>query len=373
MLSSDSMTTRRLAGFVLGAVLLSAGCSGSGRPLFVESRAQPTVSASPAAPIVVRGEPIVQVVRRVGPAVVNVRTDVTDDLGSNARVPEGTGFIVDESGVLVTNFHVIEQGTINIRVTTAAGEAFDATVIGSDADADIAILKVESEEPLPTVELGDSESARLGQRVVALGFALGLEGGPSVTSGILSAKDRSIEAEDPAFGVRRYEDLLQTDAAINPGNSGGPLVDLSGRVIGINTAGVGAGAAENIGFAIAIDRARPLIESAIENPAAPLAYLGVSTRDVDAVVQAQLGLAADSGALILEVVPDEPAERAGLEAGDIIVSFAGEPVDGSESLQEEILSHAPGDVVEIGLIRPDGDTETVEVTLGERLVPPIEG
>ncbi|HWC31638.1 MAG TPA: trypsin-like peptidase domain-containing protein [Actinomycetota bacterium] len=368
------MTTGRLAAFVLAAALSSAGCASGGPSIFADLREQPTPSAAAApAAIVVRGEPIVRVVDRVAPAVVNVRTDVPENVGRNDRVPEGTGFIVDESGVVVTNFHVIEQATVNIRVTTAEGESFDATVIGSDADADIAVLTVEADDALPTVELGDSENARLGQRVVALGFALGLEGGPSVTSGILSAKDRSIEARDPAVGVRQYEDLLQTDAAINPGNSGGPLVDMSGRVIGINTAGVGAASAENIGFAIAIDRASPLIERAIENPAAPLAYLGVQTRDVDPVVQAQLGLASDSGALILEVVEGEPAERAGLTAGDIIVSFAGDPVDGSESLQEEILSHSPGDAVEVGVVRPDGDTETVEVTLGERLVPPIEG
>jgi serine protease Do len=309
------------------------------------------------------------VVRQVSPAVANVQADV-----GAAQPAEGTGFFIQPDGVAVTNDHVV-RGAFSIEVVTSQGGRFDARVIGGDPDADLAVLQVEGDETFPTVPLGESGSLDLGQSVVALGFALGLEGGPSVTSGIVSALGRTIRASDPnapsGDEIRQYEGLIQTDAAINPGNSGGPLVDLTGQVVGINTAGVGAEAAENIGFAIAIDRARPVIEHAIENPEAPAAYLGVSTQTVTPAVAASLELPVDEGALVQAVGPDTPADEAGIEEGDVIVALGGEEVATTEAVQEQILGFQPGDEVEVELVR-DGETLTVTATLGTR-PQPLEG
>jgi S1-C subfamily serine protease len=305
---------------------------------------------------------VVQVIDRVSPAVVNVRTNI----GAGSQQPEGTGFIVRPDGVVVTNFHVVE-GAFEVKVITADGRRFDARAIGGDSAADLAVLKIDA-SGLPTVPLGNSDRLRLGESVVALGFALGLEGGPSVTSGIVSGLGRTIEAGGPNVETRTYEDVIQTDAAINPGNSGGPLVDLRGRVVGINTAGVGAAAAENIGFAIAINRAAPIIEHAIDDPEGPSPLLGVSTRTVTPTVAAQLGLAVDRGVLVVGLLEGGPADEAGIETRDVIVAVAGEEVIDNDSLQTRLLEHEPGDEVQIGFVRVD-ETQTVQVTLGVRPLP----
>jgi serine protease Do len=354
------MTPRRLVAFALAAGLALGACSGSGGSLFDLNPGGSGESPRPPR-INLRRDPVVQVVRRVGPAVVNVRSDIGRGFESG---PEGTGFVIRDDGIVITNFHVVD-GAFRIQVVTEDGSNLSARAIGGDAEADLAVLQADA-DGLPTVPLGESGSLKLGQQVVAMGFALGsiLEGGPSVTSGIVSALDRTISADG-----RTYEDAIQTDAAINPGNSGGPLLDLAGRVVGINTAGVGAAAAENIGFAISIDRVKPLIDHAIENPAAPAAYLGVITRDVTPALAAQLGLATDSGALVLEVVPDGAADGAGVGPGDVIVALGGEEVTSSEELGERIVSHAPGNEVEIELVSANGDRDTVTATLGERALP----
>jgi serine protease Do len=330
----------------------------------------PAVSAPsplPSLPPLTGASRIVRVVRRVSPAVLNVRATVGD-----GQEGEGTGFFVRRDGIAVTNDHVV-RGAFSIEVVTADGGKFEARVIGGDPGADLAVLRVEGDGPFPTVALGDSGSLQLGQTVVALGFALGLEGGPSVTSGIVSALGRTISAADPnAPGdARQYEGLIQTDAAINPGNSGGPLVDLAGRVIGINTAGVGAAAAENIGFAIAIDRARPVVEHAIENPEAPAAYLGVSTQTVTPAVAAGFGLSVDEGALVRAVGPGTAADEAGIQEGDVIVGIGGSSVSSTEEVGERILDFEPGTEVEVELVREE-ETLTVTATLGTR-PQPIEG
>ena len=335
---------------------------------------EPEVTPAPLPPLQAGRNRIVQVVERVGPAVVNVTTNVATEasLAEQPAQGEGTGFVVRRSGIVVTNFHVVEGG-LNIRVVTAEGDRLEARVIGGDPEADLAVLEVQTDDPLPAVALGDSEGLQLGEPVVALGFALGLEGGPSVTSGIVSALERTITAQDPRFGRRTYEDLVQTDAAINPGNSGGPLVDLSGRVVGINTAGVQAAAAENIGFAIAIDRARPAIEEAIEDPAAPTAYLGVSTRDVNEVLAAQLGLPVSTGALVVDVAPGGPADRAGVVPGDVIVSIGDRDVASSVDIGEAVGEFDPGDQIDVAVVHADGAESTFSVTLGVRPFPITEG
>ena len=341
------------------AVLTLAGCSAKLAPTGTAG-SPPGTPASPLPPL----EPstVEEVVSRVLPAVVNVQTDI----GQPGRPPEGTGFIVDEGGVIVTNYHVVERA-FEIEVVTGDGERLQARAIGGDFAADLAVLKVDAED-LPTVPLGDSDQLRLGQDVVALGFALGLEGGPSVTTGIVSGLGRTIDAGGEGVKTRTYEDVIQTDAAINPGNSGGPLVDLRGRVVGINTAGVGAGAAENVGFAIAINRARPVIDHAMEDPEGPAPLLGVSTQPVTQVLAAQLGLSVDEGALVRTLLAGGPAAEAEIEVGDVIVAVAGEEVTDNDSLQERLLEHDPDELVEVTVVRGT-ETLTVEVTLGVRPLP----
>src|ERR671918_2839542 len=361
------MTPARFLVAALGATVWLTSCTG----LLTAERGEPAagprprpVAVNPLPPFDPSGDRIVQVVQRVSPAVVNVQAEV-----GAGRPPEGTGFVIGSHGIVVTNWHVVEGG-LGIRVITADGERLEGRVIGGDANADLAVVRVEADQELPTVRLGRSGGLRLGETVVALGFALGLEGGPSVTSGIVSALGRTISAQDPNLpeGERTYEDVIQTDAAINPGNSGGPLVDLSGRVVGINTAGVGAGAAENIGFAIAINRARPIIDHAVEDPEGPAPLLGVSTQTLTPAVVAQNGLSVDAGALVLRLAQDGPADGAGIEVGDVIVAVAGQEVTGNASLQERLLEHEPEETVDVTVVRGT-ETVTVQVTLGVRPLP----
>jgi serine protease Do len=274
--------------------------------------------------------------------------------------------------VIVTNCHVVEGGSrISVFTSDEEPTRYDARVIGGDCLHDLAVLKIDATD-LPTVELGDSASLQLGQRVVAIGYALALEGGPSVTSGIVSSLDRTVEAQDPNCevcenGVRVYADVVQTDAAINHGNSGGPLVDMHGRVVGINSAG--SDGAENIGFAIAIDAAKGTIEQAMTDPLGASPYLGVSLQTVTADAAYQLGLGVGSGAYVLAVTTDGPASDAGIEAGDVIVGLDGQEVASAEGLGAVMETLEAGQRVDIEVVGADGAPETIGITLGTRPLP----
>jgi S1-C subfamily serine protease len=323
-------------------------------------------------------EPVAAVVQQVLPSVVNVTTDVftTDPLGNGQEGQGvGTGFVVDESGVVVTNCHVIE-GASRIVVSTSdeRPDRYDARVIGGDCQNDVAVLQLDG-DGLPAIPLGDSDDLALGQSVVALGYALALEGGPTVTQGIISSLDRTVRAQDPNCspevcedGVRVYANVMQTDAAINRGNSGGPLVDLQGRVVGINSAGA-AGGAQNIGFSIPIDAAKETIRQAIEEPLEPAAYLGVTTQPVTPTLAYQLDLPVESGAFVLATATGAPAAEAGIEQGDVIVAVDGNEVAGPEDLGAVLEGRAPGDRASVELVNGDGERRTVEVTLGTRPLP----
>lgn len=366
-----SRTLRVAAAGGLALVMLAAACSAD-----LGRAADDAALRSSQVPLVTGKEPVVDVVARVLPAVVNVTTDVfrTDPFG-NAQEGQGvgTGFVVRADGVIVTNCHVVE-GASKITVFTSDADPvrYEARVIGGDCASDLAVLKVDAES-LPTVLLGDSADLRLGQRVVALGYALALEGGPSVTTGIVSSLDRTIEAKDPqcppdacADGVRTYTDIIQTDAAINHGNSGGPLVDMAGRVVGINSAG--SDNAENIGFAIAIDSAKDAIDIALNDPLAPTAYLGVSTRGVDTTLAYQLGLSVEEGAYVLAITQDGPASSAEIRKGDVIVSIAGRDVASAEDVGSILSRLEPGREVTVVVVRGEDRIETT-VTLGSRPLP----
>jgi S1-C subfamily serine protease len=338
-----------------------------------------TSAASSAEPLDPGKEPVAAVVERVLPAVVNVTTDVYQADGSSGQ-GVGTGFIVREDGVIVTNCHVVEGGSrLTVFLSDKDRTEYEARLIGADCLNDLAVLDIDA-EGLPTVPLGSSQDLRLGQRVVALGYALGLEGGPTVTTGIISSLDRTIEAQDPncqacevqntpggPVPVRTYPSVIQTDAAINPGNSGGPLVDMQGRVVGINSAGNGN--AENIGFAIKIDFVRDTIGSSIEDPLAPTGYLGVSTTAITPDLRFQQNLSVESGALVLSTLADGPAADAGIGEGDVIVAVNGEAVDSPEDLGAVLDELKPGDAVSVELVEPDGQSRTVDVELAARPLP----
>jgi S1-C subfamily serine protease len=368
----------------IGAALLLSACSAGPITAGVDDlEATPqgpgtprVVLPSPNAEYNAGSDPVVQVVERVAPAVVNVTTNtVTRDaiFGGTEDQAVGTGFIIRGDGVVVTNFHVVE-GALRIRVTLPPpdGREFTARVIGGDSAHDLAVLKVDGTR-LPTVPLGDSDDLKLGEQVIALGYALALPGGPTVTTGIISSLERTVRAQDPNGGpnggpiTRTYENVLQTDAAINPGNSGGPLVSLAGNVVGINTAG--AGQAENVGFSIAVNAARPMIERSIEHPAAPTPYLGVSTTTVGPSLAAQYDLPVERGALVLQVVDNGPAEKAGVREGDVIVDFDGTPVESTDELGAAILEREPGQNVRITVVRESGERVTLTATLGSRALP----
>jgi S1-C subfamily serine protease len=326
-------------------------------------------------PIPAGKEPVAAVTQRVLPAVVNVTTDVfSADQFGNAQQGQGvgTGFIVGSDGVIVTNCHVVE-GASKITVFTSAVEPkeYDARLIGADCLHDLAVIQID-ETGLPTVPLGNSSDLVLGQRVVAIGYALALEGGPSVTTGIVSSLDRTIQAQDPQCevcqnGVRTYSNVIQTDAAINHGNSGGPLLDMQGRVVGINSAGDDA--AENIGFAIAIDSAKDTISSAQNEPLAATAYLGVQTDGVTPQLATQQGLSVDSGAFVVATTSDGPAQDAGIAEGDVIVAVDGQDVSTAEDLGSILGEIEPGTPVQIEIVGSTGDRRTIDVTLGTRPLP----
>jgi putative serine protease PepD len=349
---------------VVAALALSACTSGT-----PDATTRPGANGSPAANFPSStstpedgGGRVVRVVQRVLPAVVNVVAEAGQGEG------EGTGFIVRSDGIIVTNFHVVE-GASKLTVLTSAADPlhYDARVIGGDVESDLAVLKVDATD-LPTVPLGTSSDLQLGQPVVAIGYALGLAGGPSVTDGIVSSLTRQITVRDErcsecANGQRVYTDVIQTDAAINPGNSGGPLVNLAGQVVGINTAG--ANTAENIGFAIQVDAAKPIIFQAAEHPSQPVAFMGIGSAPADdPQVQFQYGPPVDQGAVIVDLVPGGPADEAGIVVGDVIVQFDGTTVTSSEQLGQLIREHEPGDQVTVGVVHADGSNGEVTVTLG---------
>jgi serine protease Do len=318
-----------------------------------------------------KGASVETVVQHVLPAVVNVTSDIIDPTSGQQGKGVGTGFVVRSDGVVVTNCHVVE-GATNITVFSSDKQPkkYDAHVIGGDCAHDLAVLKVDGSN-LATVALGSSGALQLGQPVVALGYALALEGGPSVTTGIVSSLNRSIKVADPSCdpsacpnGSRTYSDVVQTDAAINHGNSGGPLVNMQGQVIGINSAGDDS--AQNIGFAIAIDSTKQTIAQAETDPLAPTGYLGVLTQNVSS---AQQNPSVDKGAYVVSTNPGGPADKAGIQQGDVIVSVNGKTVADTNALGAILGGLKPNDHATVEVVGTDGNLRTVTVTLGTRPLP----
>jgi serine protease Do len=259
----------------------------------------------------------------------------------------------------VTNNHVV-AGAQTIEVVFADDRKMPARVLGRDPTTDLAVLKVDASD-LPVATLGDSGALKVGDDVIAIGNALALEGGPTVTRGIVSAEDRTITAEN---GIR-LEHVIQTDTAINPGNSGGPLVNSAGEVVGINTAV--AGDAQNIGFSIAVNAAKPIIEELRQGTTRSRPFLGVKMLTLTPSYAEGLGIKAESGALVADVTPGSGAEVAGLRNGDVITSIDDKEVKAAEDVTSAVNAHKPGDEIKVTFKRGD-ETKDATVKLGERPV-----
>jgi S1-C subfamily serine protease len=261
----------------------------------------------------------------------------------NRRIPLrgiGSGFVFDENGFIVTNHHVIKEAS---RIGIVQGDQIlKGSVEGSCRNLDIALIKVEDLR-LPKLTLGDSDNLRVGQRVYAVGNPLGLEGGPTVTSGVISALNRSIR--DQVY----LQGLIQTDAAINPGNSGGPLIDLKGDIIGVNTAIIAS--AQGIGFAIPINSVKECVEQIKKYGSYNAPWIGIEGFSLNPRVSNYYRLESDSGVIITRVVNNSPASKAGLRRGDIIVGFGDVSVKDIRDLQREINLSNIGEVVELVIIR----------------------
>ena len=308
---------------------------------------------------------IADVVQRVLPSVVHVRVRGVrlSALGAENVRGQGSGVVIDSEGVIVTNFHVV-SGALKVKVEFTDGEEVEGDVIGTAPDHDLAVIKVPVDD-LTAIRFGKSSSLRLGDTAIAVGFPLGL-GGPTVTTGIISGEARDISVPSDDGQPKKLEELLQTDAAINPGNSGGALVDGSGRLIGINTAAANAATAENIGFAISIDSALPVIERIVNEPVEERAWLGVIIETLDPNVALELGLDPNlRGALITDLVPGGPAEEGGVDAGDVVTRVGDTEIESGEDLTQALTGLVPGDEVTVEVVTSDGP-ETVELTLGLR-------
>ena len=266
----------------------------------------------------------------------------------------GSGFIIDASGLVVTSHHVV-QGADRVTVTLHDGRELEARIAGADPKTDLALLEIDAGEALPTVEFGDSDATRVGDWVVAVGSPFGLGG--TVTAGIVSARGRDI-------GSGPYDDYLQLDAPINRGNSGGPLFDRGGRVVGVNSAIFSpTGGNVGIGFAVPANVAMPVVESLRTDGRVDRGWLGVSVQRIDETLAEALGLDEAKGALVASVMADGPAARAGLRPGDVIVSFAGRPIDSMRDLPRIVAELDSGTEAEIE-VRRDGRRETLTATVG---------
>jgi len=299
---------------------------------------------------------VLEVVGKVSKSVVNINTvRLLHDFYYQVVPVQGmgSGVIIDPKGYIITNNHVIE-GAEKIDATLASGEVLHGKLVGTCISDDIAVIKINGEN-LPTAELGNSDELKVGQTVFAIGNPFGLAGGPTVTKGVISAVKRSIRSERGLI-----ENLVQTDASINPGNSGGPLVDIHGRVVAINTAIVPF--AQGIGFAIPVNSAKRCATEIITHGKVIRPWLGVSGLSLTPEIAAYYNLPVEKGALITEVMPDSPAEKAEIERGDIIIGFGDKAINSVEDLVREIQKRKIGEKARVLLLR-GGEKWIADVTL----------
>ncbi len=367
--------TRRgvVLGFVCGAVMAFAGTSPALAQAGLDLSDGPTVQASKAP------DSFSGLAKRLMPAVVNISTSQTvatglptfpegseierfnpffgrpDDDGFRRQGALGSGFVISADGLIVTNNHVI-QAADEIEAVFSDGRTLRATLIGRDSDTDLAVLKVESDAPLPFVSFADSDRAEVGDWVMAIGNPFGFGG--SVSAGIISALERDIQSG-------RYDNFIQTDAAINRGNSGGPLFTLSGEVLGVNTAIISpTGGSVGIGFSIPANLARQITDQIVEFGAPRRGWLGVNVQPASDEIAEAYGVPGRMGVLLTQIIEDGPADEAGLEVGDMLLTIDGREIDGVRSLTRIVADTEIGKTVTIALIREKKRTDA-RVKLGE--------
>ena len=361
------MTSRKLSALIIALVLALS------------------LSAVSFAGTVNTSNPIVPIVKKASIAVVNIDVEMTARRPSGMEIPfeddplfkrffgdsfndfrrsvpmkgRGSGFIVTKEGQILTNNHVVSGASkITVSVLLADGnkKTYTAKIVGSDPTYDLAIIKIEPDAPLPVLELGDSDAVEVGEYVIAIGNPYGFE--QSVTAGVISAKNRSVRAQDVNF-----DDFLQTDAAINPGNSGGPLLNMDGKVIGINTAIVPN--AHGLGFAIPINKAKEIMGDLVAHGHVRRGWLGVSVRDITEQMARAYGVKDKQGAMINDVFRGDPAAKAGIKRGDVVVEINGEKIKNSSAFVQKIRTIAPGTTVKLVIIRK-GKRMNFSVKLAER-------
>jgi serine protease Do len=271
------------------------------------------------------------------------------------RPVQGSGFIVSKDGYILTNNHVVEDAD-KIMVTLMDGRELQAKLVGTDPSTEVAVIKIDAND-LHALELADSDTIEVGEWVIAIGNPFGLS--HTVTVGIVSAKGRN------GLGLSTYEDFIQTDAAINPGNSGGPLIDLDGKVVGINTAIVGASGNIGIGLAIPINMAKSIYDQLVQKGKVVRGFLGVTIQDITPDLAESFKLKDAKGVIVPDVSPDSAAAKGGLKAGDIIVAFNGQPVEKAAEFQRRVAMKKPGSEVEITVLRDD-KKQTLTAKLEER-------
>jgi 2-alkenal reductase len=364
---------RGLVAVLLATSLAGAVLGGSATFLVLWNTERPNPSPPPASPAIdvsvqSDSDAVVSAVEKIGPSVVTLVAQVTTGQAV------GSGIVYDAAGWILTNKHVIATAK-SVDVRLQDGRTFPGTVYGQDTLTDLAIVKIDGASNLVPAPIGTSSGLQVGQMAIAIGSPLGVDYPNSVTSGIVSAlsRDITITSDTDLSGGTNLHGLIQTDAAINSGNSGGPLVDASGRVVGVTTAL--ADTAEGIGFAIPIDIAKPIMQQALAGAPLSRPFIGISYVALDAGLATEHNLALDHGAWVHKedgngasidaIVTDGPADQAGIETGDIIVAIEGQQIDATNSLEDALVRYAPGRSISIDLYR-DGKYITVHVTLGTR-------
>jgi S1-C subfamily serine protease len=339
------------------------------RPAAAGTPAPAAAPASLTAPLT--QETIARVAAGAKPGVVQITNEQQSlRASSGALVPAGvgTGFVIDAQGDILTNDHVVDQAQ-KLQVQTTDGKTYPATLVGRDPRTDLAVVRVQGAQ-LPVVPLGDSSKLVVGQWVVAIGNALALDGGPTVTAGVVSALGRTVQ--EPGSGNSNTGgpflfDVIQTDAAINPGNSGGPLFDLNGNVVGINTLGAGQAEpgvqAQGISFAIAIDTARQIADQLIATGKVDHAFMGVGTVPNSPALARRFGLPDKPGMAVTDVQPGGPAAQAGIQPKDVITGFDGQALQQESDLARDLAARKPGDTATVSIARGDQSLD-LKVTLG---------
>lgn len=373
-----------LAAPVLLALVLFAACSGSSKASSTATITSQTTATSTASPPSqsssgapgVPPKSFASVVKQAEPAIVQVTNQQVQvgQFNQQLTVPAGvgSGVIYDNLGHIITNNHVV-AGASGLLVSLPDGRSFKANLIGADPQTDLAVLQIQGEN-LPVAKLGDSSKLAPGDWTIAIGNALALPGGPTVTVGVVSALGRTVQEPGEKQGQAGpfLFGVIQTDAAINPGNSGGALTDANGNVIGINTLVVNQAepgvSAQNIGFAIAINTVKPIADALVKNGKVVHAFLGVSYVPLTPALAAQLNTTEKSGIIVTQVASGSPAEQAGLKTRDIVTKVDGKALDSESALAESLDTHKPGDKVSLTVVR-DGKSQDLSVTLGEAPTP----